>query len=342
METIDTLKVRRRELLSRRKHEQDLLAAGSGDHLTLFMVSEELMDVNAQLRALSPSRRVGGGSSPWAAERKQYEDWYREETSLDEEIDAGRAQMRQAAEKSLKRLSARQREVLELLRSGFSQVEISSRLNVSKSTVSRTVSRARRNAQREIKNVDVRARLQIETGTVDLAAPLAARTVLSAMTPKQAVCFYLYFSEWLTLREIGTLLGRDHSVISRTLHLALRNIESVLGGVSLENPEVLDELAYQVYRDMANHPELLPENVPKPLHYADLTLARHKRKRRNSPPASIQKLTLRVLGRWPRGKKPPGKLLTALRQEQSARSLFDRLEELFRRLKESVKHGKES
>ena len=340
--TIDELRTRKRELLARKKYELDLQAAGRGDNLALFMVNEELMDVNAQLRALSPNRRVGARrvSSAWAADQRQYEEWRQEETALDEEISEGRALMRRSAERGMEKLPPRQREMMKLLQSGLSQEEIAGTLGVNKSTVSRTLARAKRNVRRETERTCAAARLRAGTVNVDLTDPLAAKTVLSALTPKQAVYFYLYFSEWLNLREIGVLVGKDHTVILRALRRALRNIGTALGGreTVLENPEALDELAYQIYCDMAAHPERLPEEVPGPITYT----ARHPPKSRwsdppsSSPPASLRDLVVRVLGR-PHGKKPPGKLLTALRRERSAYSLFHCLAELFRRLKETFK-----
>lgn len=58
--TIDELRTRRRELLARKKHELELQASGKGDNMALFMVQEELLDINAHLRALMPGHRVGG------------------------------------------------------------------------------------------------------------------------------------------------------------------------------------------------------------------------------------------------------------------------------------------
>lgn len=342
MVTIDELRARKRKLLARKKYELDLQAAGQGDNLAMFMVNEELMDVNAQLRALSPSRRVGTRrvSGAWAADRRQYEEWRRAETALDEEISEGRALMRRAAVWGMEKLPPRQREMLRLLQDGLPQEEIAKTLGVNKSTVSRTLARAKRNVRQEAERTRAAARLRAEAVNVDLTDPFAAKTVLSVLTPKQAVYFYLYFSEWLNLREIGELVGKDHTVILRTLGRALRNIEAVLGGreVVLEHPEALDELAYQIYCDMAAHPEQLPEGIPRPIPYT----ARHPPKgRRSDPlvsssPASLRNLPVRVLGR-PQSKKPPGKLLTALRRERSAYSLFHRLAELFRRLKETFK-----
>ena len=56
--SIDQLKARRRELLARKKYELDLQAKGEGDPLDLFVVEEELLSVNAQLRMVNPQVRV--------------------------------------------------------------------------------------------------------------------------------------------------------------------------------------------------------------------------------------------------------------------------------------------
>ena len=53
--TIDELKARKRELMARKKYELELQERGEGDNFALFMVNEELLDVNAQLRAIVPA-----------------------------------------------------------------------------------------------------------------------------------------------------------------------------------------------------------------------------------------------------------------------------------------------
>lgn len=77
--TIDELKARKKVLQARKKEELELQAAGQGDNMALFMVEEELIDVNVQLRALTPGRRVGGKgrrqSGDWAPDKQQYVDW---------------------------------------------------------------------------------------------------------------------------------------------------------------------------------------------------------------------------------------------------------------------------
>ena len=54
--TIDELKARKQELMARKKYELELQERGEGDNMALFMVNEELLDVNAQLRAIGSCR----------------------------------------------------------------------------------------------------------------------------------------------------------------------------------------------------------------------------------------------------------------------------------------------
>ena len=94
--------------------------------------------------------------------------------------------------------------------------------------------------------------LQIEDGRLDMGDLRSARMVLSAITPMQAVYLYLYFSNWMSLRKITMLTGRDPSVVSRTIRLALLNISASLGcrAVELANMDALDEVAYPLYCGM--------------------------------------------------------------------------------------------
>ena len=53
--TVDELKARRKELSAKKK----ALELDGSDAIALCMVEEELMDVNAHLRALTPGQRIG-------------------------------------------------------------------------------------------------------------------------------------------------------------------------------------------------------------------------------------------------------------------------------------------
>ena len=67
--------------------------------------------------------------------------------------------------------------------------------------------------------------------------------VLSLLTPRQQLYLYLYYGEWLSLREIGRLLRVDHASVLRSIRCALERLEAVtLGtGVEVRGLEALEE-----------------------------------------------------------------------------------------------------
>jgi RNA polymerase sigma factor (sigma-70 family) len=259
--TIEELRCRHRELLNQKKSQEELLSAGKGDRMELALIQEELMDVNAKLRALSPGRRrVGGrssaGNTQWAQDRQQYINWDLEDRESSAEIDDHQI-MLEAVTTSLGILSSRQREVLDLYQSGIKMDEIGQRLGVNASTVSRTLGRAKQLLRQETERF---LQQQWLSPKLDLSDPIIAKVVLSALTPVQSAYFYLYYSEWLSLREISQLTGTDPSSILRTLQRALRNIGSVFGyrETVLENIDALDELAYRIYCEVQNTDVIVP------------------------------------------------------------------------------------
>ncbi len=313
--TIDELRDRKRELLARKKYELELQDRGEGDNLALFMVNEELLDLNAQLKALTPGKRVGGvkkvpaGEKDWALDRRQFLDWQETAQSLDDEIDEGRQRLRKAAVQGLDRLTPKQRRILTLYLQGIPGTEIAQKLGVNKSTVSRILRRAKHKVRADAEQTVTGAGIRDEKGRVDLLNPAAAKAVLSVLTPKQAVYFYLYFAEWLSVREIGALTGTDYSAIFRTIRRALERIGRLLGDAEtvLEHPEALDELAYQIYCELEDHPERLPDKMPRLQKYKPPAAAPHKPR----PPEKTPPLPVRVAAP-PRGPRTPGKLLSAL------------------------------
>lgn len=344
--TIDELRSRHRELLARKKEELALQAEGRGDNMALFMVQEELLEVNAQLRALTPQHRVGNrrvSHSEYLPDRQQYMDWNRENQSLDDEIEDGRQAMLKAVTRSWEVLTPKQRQIMELSQAGATQEQIAIRLGVNKSTVSRTLGRAKRfmreEAERSLQEQKLDAR------HLDMADPATAKVILSAMTPKQAVYLYLYYSEWLSLREISELTKTDHSTIYRTICRALRNIGSVLGyqETVLENVDALDDLAYQLYSEIQDQDDIVPPEMrPRPRKPA---YGPHEGgvppRPQELPPVSVRtpdagyELVRMGLGHSG-GKRRRGRLLEALlvrsREQASNRTIMAWLLAVFRRV----------
>lgn len=267
--TIEELRIRHRELLERRKEELALKAEGRGDNLALFMVQEELLDVRAQIQALTPHQRIRGARTKSClsvnkrivSDKQQFLNWRREEQSLNDEIDEGHQAMLKAVSQSWAVLTPRQREVMKLAQSGVTQEQISVRLGINISTVNRTLSRAKRSMREETERLLQEQHLDAKH--LDMADPNTVKVILSALTPKQAVYLYLYYSEWMSLREIAKLVGTDHSSIYRIIQRALRNIGSVIGyqDAVLENMDALDDLAYQLYSEIQDQDDIVPAEI---------------------------------------------------------------------------------
>lgn len=262
--TIDELRVRKQELLARKKYEIELQEHGHGDNFALFMVNEELLDVNAQLRSLSPSHRIGRRCvhSEFAPDRQQFIDWVREDT--DQEVDEARLKMRNMLRAGIVSISGRQREILLLWCEGLNQTAIAEKLGVDNSTISRTLKRAQDNL-RQLAEARMTVDRLRHDNRLDVSDPEVGKLLISALTPHQSVCFYLYYSEQLSMREVGQLLQVDNSTICRTIQRALARISDVLGdsiGI-LENVEELDELVYLIYCNLRDRYEDLPPAVQK-------------------------------------------------------------------------------
>lgn len=247
--TINELRARKQELLARKKYEMELQEQGQGDNFALFMVNEELLDVNAKIRALSPARGVGRSGrvthSEFSSDKQQFIDWTREDADAVQELDEDRAMMRNMLRTGIASITGRQREILLLWSDGLNQTTIAGRLGVDKSAVCRTLKRAQYNVKQLTE-----ARMTVErlrdSNKLDVSDPEVGKVIISALTPHQAVCFYLYYSERMSVREVGQLLQIDHSTIVRTIQRALARISDVLGDSIniLENVEDLDDLVF--------------------------------------------------------------------------------------------------
>lgn len=275
--SIEVLRARKKELLARKKFELELQEQGKGDNFALFMVNEELLDVNAQIRALVPEgRRITFGQRGrvshdnfdgrlGSGERQQFIDWTRQDA--EENADAARANMYCLLRSGVRCISDRQREVLLMWNEGLNMTEVAQKLGVSAPSVSRTIKAAKKTITRVFETQAELDRLRNEN-RLDLSNPEVAKFLLSALTPHQAVCFYLYFAEWLTLRQIGELLGVGHSTICRTTQRAITRINDVLGSTVnvLDNVEGLDEIVFAIYRGLCDQEDVLPSAVAAQVH----------------------------------------------------------------------------
>ena len=309
--TSEELRERKKELMARKKYELELQEQGKGDKFALFMVNEELLDVNAQLRALAPAGkapRVGRrtvnadyGSRFNAGDRQQFIDWARQDT--EDAADDARAEMRRLLRSGIGSVSEKQRKYLLMWNDGLSMTEIAKTVGVDKSTVSRVIKKAKKKIAKMLETQQQIDKLR-DGNQLDLSDPEVARLLLSALTPHQAVCFYLYFAEWLSFRQIGDLLGLEHSTICRTTHRAIGRINDVLGWSVdlLDNVDGLDEVVFAIYRGLCDQgeelpPAVLPHIKSRP---CDAYLFRHQEERGKPGPSDGNPMAIpifRIRGR---------------------------------------------
>lgn len=272
--TIEELRARKQELMARKKYELELQERGEGDNMALFMVNEELLDVNAQLRALAPAGKppkfgrggrtvhdsYGDWGKPLVSDRQQFIEWARQDT--DEDATEARIELRRMLRSELGSITGRQRQVLLMYADGLRVTDIARQLRVSKSTVSRTLRRAKKNIARVMETRIALDKLRDEN-QLGMADPEVVKLLMGALTAHQAVCFYLYYAEWLSIRQIGELLDVDHSTICRTIQRAVARINDVLGGAVdvLDNIEGMDDVVFSIYRDLSAKCDELPPVV---------------------------------------------------------------------------------
>lgn len=270
MTTIEELRARKRELLARKKYELELQEQGKGDNLALFMVNEELLDINAQLRVLAPTgkyTRIGRSlvrdnfeGRLGRGEQQQFVDWSRQDA--EEDAVEARAALRKMLRSEMASVTGRQRQVLLMYAEGLRVTDIARRLRIDRSAASRTLQRAKKNIAQIMETRMALDKLR-DGDRLDMADPEAVKLLMGVLTAHQAVCFYLYYSEWLSLRQIGELLDVDHSTVCRIIQRAVARINDVLGGAIgiLDNIEGMDDVVFLIYRGLSAECDELPPVV---------------------------------------------------------------------------------
>lgn len=264
--TVDELKARRKELLAQKKELCD------GGSEALFMVEEELMDVNAHLRALTPGQRIGskGGRVQvgLATDHQQFTDWAQEDQAgTDEGVDY-RAAMVEALAESKGLMTETQWRVFELWATRMAVNQIAMKLGRNRGSVSRTLGRARARIQESASFRMAAARAQLPVRPVmeiDLSDKEIFKVILPSLTEVQIVYLYLYYGEFLSCPEIALLINRNISTVSRTLRRAIKSIAGSFDAVRvyITGMYALGDIAYRFYVGNNDLDELPIEPTPK-------------------------------------------------------------------------------
>ena len=231
--------------------------------LRLAELGEDMVDLARELRRLMPEHRISCRSKWDYINGKRWEaledkTWAEIERMEPDDRPATEQEMMRAAlrkARSCSSMTEKQREYVDqILDQGKRRVDVARDCGVDKSTVSRTVKRGRAHLDRDIKAVYAILRNQGDgTGdltVIDLSVPEVMEGVLNLLTKRQRTYLYLYYGEWMSLREIQALLGKEsHSSILRSIRTALERIEVLaLGGqVELRGWDTLEDRLMEHY-----------------------------------------------------------------------------------------------
>ena len=240
------VRARARALREQRGALEARLAAGEGNQralrLELARLKEELADCAHRLKELEPRHRVSHGTTwagvdGWKWDRLQYQTWAELEGAEEPEGPTRHDRMRLAARTARERaVTEKQGEYLAGVEDGKRCAQVAREAGRDPSAVARTVRRGKARIARDAKALFAILEAQERPGplVLDLAEPAVLGAVLSLLTPRQQLYLYLYYGEWLSLREIGRLLRVDHASVLRSIRCALERLEAVTLGTGVE------------------------------------------------------------------------------------------------------------
>lgn len=210
----------------------------------LAAVEEDLVASNRLLRELMPRHKISvptQGDKVW---QRDVEAAVAAEGKPDRE-----ALTRQVTELAMERVcTPAQRETLLLRQEVRTDTEAARVLGVGKSCVGRRLKRGRRELRAIVEPALVLREAAAAEGRIDLHDGRQLRAYLELLTPQQQMCISLYYGEWLTVREIGALLGRHPSAVLRAIQRGLARLTICLDDdTRVEGMDRLEDLLVAHY-----------------------------------------------------------------------------------------------
>ena len=200
---------------------------------------------------------------------------------IDPDDEGKKARLMRCLKRGKAACSPRQQEMLDLFLQGKSIREIAEATGVDKTTVSRNLKRAKKTIN-EIEGAMRNEERAEARGVIDFSSREVAEDILSSLTETQAVYLYLYYGEWLSLRDIGELLDKSHVSVCNGIHRAVKRIREKYNDnedLMLCGVEDLEPMLYEIYqqpdiehlvpqraKDAAKHAYVkrrFPENMKK-------------------------------------------------------------------------------
>ena len=233
--------------------------------LELARIGEDLVDCSRLLRELMPRHKISRGRTwsgleGWQWDKFQYQTWAELESAEDPEGPTEQDKMRLAVRAARSGISPVQEAYLAGTNGGRRQAQVAREAGRNRSTVCRTLQRGQKRIAEDARVLyQLLGRQEGGPLVVDLGEPEVLKAVLDRLTPRQQTYLYLYYGEWLSLREIGTLLGVDHASVLRSIRCGLHRLESLALGEQVE-VRGLDQLEERL---MAHFNDLPMEEEPR-------------------------------------------------------------------------------
>ena len=233
--------------------------------LELARIGEDLVDCSRLLRELMPRHKISRGRTwsgleGWQWDKLQYQTWAELEGAESPEGPTEQDKMRLAVRAARTGLTPAQEAYLTQTDGGKRPAQEAREAGKHRSTVCRTLRRGKDRIAENAKVLyDLLGRREGGPLVIDLGEPEVLKAVLDRLTTRQQTYLYLYYGEWLSLREIGALLGVDHASVLRSIRCGLRRMESLALGEQVE-VRGLDSLEERL---MAHFNDLPPEEEPR-------------------------------------------------------------------------------
>ena len=258
--------------------------------LKLAAVEEDLVDCARLLRELMPRHKISRGKTwsgleGWQWDKLQYQTWAELEGAESPEGPTEQDKMRLAVRAARTGLTPAQEAYLAQTDVGKRPAQVAREAGKHRSTVCRTLRRGKDRIAEDAKVLyDLLGRREGGPLVIDLGEPEVLKAVLDRLTTRQQTYLYLYYGEWLSLREIGTLLGVDHASVLRSIRCGLRRMESLALGeqVEVRGLDSLEERLMAHFNDLPLEEETREKRTyqkrgkttpkPAPIHLKDLLL----------------------------------------------------------------------
>lgn len=246
----------RRHLLAQKTALEDRLKSASETELRslrveLAEVKESIVLSNRRLKDLMPQHKVSV-KLELREQANEYRKWLDDAMSHEEEYEEDdMAIMQTVTDRAVEILPSKQRKYLKMRLNRRYAVHVAHECGVHPSTVGRTVKRAKAFVGSVATPAFVLRKAVRNNGKIDFSDNEQLTAFIDLLTPIQRVYISLYYGEWLTMREIGALVDKNQSVVSRAIRRGLERLSICFDeSIQVDGIEHLEDLLIFYYSDI--------------------------------------------------------------------------------------------